>query len=76
MLSEILIVFIKEVCIIKGACINPLFFGGRGPVTGTVYIIIPVPSDSVSRSDPGFHVRENDLYAPAYTTHAHYRYVV
>ena len=50
-------------------------FWGRGLDIGTVYISIPVPSDSVSRRGPRFHVRENDLYAPAYT-HARYRSVV
>ena len=30
---------------------------------GTVYISIPVPSDSVSRRGPRFHVIENDLFA-------------
>ena len=42
-------------------------FWGRGLDIGTVYISIPVPSDSVSRRGPRFHVRENDLFAPAYT---------
>ena len=61
-------------CIIK-APVSPIVFLGRRPGIDTVYIIIPVPSDAVSRRRPRLHVRENDLYAPAYT-HARYRYVV
>ena len=53
----------------------PIVFGRWGPDTGTVYIIIPVPYDSVSRRGPRLHVRENNLYVPAYT-HGRYRSVV
>ena len=54
---------------------SPIVLWGRGPDIGIVYIIIPVPSDSVSRRGPRFHGRVNGIYAPAYT-HVRHRSVV
>ena len=62
-LSEILYRIHKRGVYYQGACLTHCF--GRGPDIGTVYRIIPVPSDSVSRRGPRLHVRENDLYVPA-----------
>ena len=73
MLSEILYRIHNRGVYYQGAYLTHCF-EVRGPDIGNVYIIIPVPSESVSRG-PRFHVRENDIYAPAYT-HARYRCVV
>ena len=62
--NTIIILFIKEVCIIN-ALASAIVFLGRHPSIGIEYISIPVPYDSVSRRGPRLHVRENDLYAPA-----------
>ena len=64
MLSEILYGIHNRGVYYQGACLTHCFFGGMSPDIGTVCIIIPVPSDSVSRRGPIFYVRENDLYTP------------
>ena len=51
MLSEILYRIHKRGVYYQGACLTHCFWG-RGADIGTVYIIIPVPSDAVSRRGP------------------------